>query len=166
MIVIKANPLVSQMIKNLSVTLTIISFHFLGTHQAYSQRASNGFYIVIETKIGCTNLVPGLSRATTYCLPKGPVITSAEFETVSDIKFDAAKQLKSFNLKLSPEGFKILKILAGRLPDSRMALVIDNTVAGIFESKGMIVNQTVPIRGAIDSHEIDWIYDKIKKTKP
>ena len=153
------------MIKNLSVIVTFLSFHFLGTHQTYSQKASSGFYIVIETKIGCTNLVPGLNRAT-YCLPKEPVITSAEFETISDLKFDVPKQVKFFNLKLSTEGFKILKTLAGRLPDSRMALVIDNTVAGIFESKGMIVNQTVPIRGAIDSQEIDWIHQKIKKTKP
>lgn len=152
------------MVKNLSVILTFLSFHFLGTHQAYSQKASSGFYIVIETKIGCTNLVPGLSRATTYCLPKEPVITSAEFETISDLKFDV--QVKFFNLKLSAEGFNILKTLAGRLPDSRMALVIDNKVAGIFESKGMIVNQTVPIRGTIDSQEIDWIHQKIKKAKP
>ena len=154
------------MIKNLSVIVTFLSFHFLGTHQTYSQKASSGFYIVIETKIGCTNLVPGLSRATTYCLPKEPIITSAEFETISDLKFDVPKQTKFFNLRLSAEGFKILKALAGRLPDSRMALVLDNTVAGIFESKGMIVNQTVPIRGAIDSQEIDWIHQKIKKAKP
>lgn len=149
------------MIKKLH-RLTAIAFLLTGIQYAFSQ-TSTGFYIVIKSKASCDNIVSALTGPTTYCLPKGPVIPESEFEKVSDIAYDKAKQSKYIDLKLAAEGLKILKTLAGKLPDTHLALVIEGKVAGIFEIPKH-VNEVIPINGV--SPEIDWIHDKLKKSKP
>lgn len=157
---------VKLMINHPAVVLTIISFLFLFVCACPVQHAPTGFYVLIESKTNCTNLVHAFKGTDTYCLPDGPIIVNTEFESVSDIKIDKQKQVRYFNLKLSPEGFTILKTLSDRLPQSRLALVIDGLVAGIFESNGKLVNRILPINGGINAPEIDWIHYNLKRTKP
>lgn len=152
------------MIKNIYHFIIIFSFVVFGPCLTYAQAVSTGFFVLIEDKTGCTNLIASLSSGEKYCLPNDPVITSVEFESVSDIKYDKASRMKYINLKLSHEGFKILKTLIGRLPDSKLALVIDNKVVGIFDRKGKGLNRIMPIKG--DSPNLHWIHDKLQKPKP
>jgi len=123
-----------------------------------------GFYVVIEDQTNCSNLVQSLSDVTNYCLPKEPVITSAEFESVSAIKYDKGLKTKYVNLKLSSDGFKTLKALTSKLPDARIALMVDDKVVGIYDSKGKALTKMLPITG--QSPSIDWIYERLKKKGP
>jgi hypothetical protein len=145
------------------VTLSAIALFLLVGFPAASQDKT-GFYVVIEEQTNCLNLVQSLSEVTQYCLPKEPVITSAEFESVSDIKFDKDRKTKYVTLKLTSDSFKTLKTLASRLPDARLALVVDDKVVGIFDKKGKTLNRSMPITG--DSPSIDWIYERLKKKGP
>ncbi len=128
-----------------------------------AQDPASGFYVLIENKTKCTNLVHTLSGEKIFCLPKDPVITESEFEQVGPIVLDKASGQKHFDLKLSAAGFEILKTLAGKLPDSQVALVIGGHVSGTYQSNGKVINRTLTIRGAIDSPDIIWMHDKIRK---
>jgi hypothetical protein len=99
-------------------------------------------------------------------LTKEPIITEAEFESVSEIRYDRTEGVKYLELKLSSDAFKTLKGLKKRLPDTDLALVVDRKVAGIFENQDQIEGRIIPIRGTLNSTEIDWIYRKLKKVKP
>ena len=120
-----------------------------------------GFYVLIEDQTNCLNLVQSLSEVTIYCLPKDPVITSAEFESVSAIKYDKDLKTKYVNLKLTSDGFKTLKTLTTKLPDARIALLVGDKIVGIYDRKGKTLNRTMPITG--ESPSIDWIYERLKK---
>ena len=147
------------MIKKLR-QLPTITFLLLG--QLAHGQSSAGFYVIMKSKAGCDNKVNAIIGTNTYCLPKNPVIPQTDFDQVSDVIYDKARQIKYVDLKLSQEGLKILKTLAGKLPDTHLALVIEGKVAGIFEIPKQ-VNEIVPITGV--SPHIDWIHDKIKKSK-
>ena len=150
------------MIKGLLIFSLLVVAHY----SSLGQSAHTGFYVLIETKQNCENLLPALKGHEVYCLPKEPIIVKAEFEWISEIKYDPRKQSKYFYLKLSEEGFKILKTLAERLPNSKVALVVDGQVTGIFRSNGKVINRSMPINGKIDSAEVDWIHEKLGKAKP
>lgn len=143
--------------------LTIFSLFLLIAVPAFSQHPPTGFYIVIDDKANCPNLVHTLTGEEIYCLPKEPVITETEFESIGDIIHDKTKRQQHFDLRLSPAGLKTLTALAERLPDSRVALVIGGHVAGIYESRGKISNRTLAVRGNMDSPDIDWIHNRVKK---
>lgn len=133
----------------------------------YSQTtSSSGFFVIIKEKTGCANTLFALTGANSYCLPKEPVIPATEFESVTTIQNDLPKQMRYIDLRLTAAGFKILKSLIAKLPDASLALVIEDRVVGTFESVGRMVDQTIPISGAMDAPEIDWIYNKLKKKKP
>ncbi len=136
------------------------------TLTGYAQSTTSGFYVIMRDKTGCVNLLFALTGPNSYCVPKDPVIPATEFESVTSIQNDLPKQLRYIDLRLTPAGFKILKALIAKLPDASLALVIDDRVAGTFESVGRMVDQTIPISGGMEAPEIDWIYNRLKKKKP
>lgn len=143
--------------------MVLISLALLTTVRGYSQHPPTGFYMVIDDKANCPNLVHTLTGEIIYCLPKDPIISESEFESIGDIVHDKTKGQQHFDLRLSPSGSKTLSALAAKLPDSKVALVIGGHVAGIYESKGKIINRTLAVRGNMDSPDIDWIHNKVKK---
>jgi hypothetical protein len=106
-----------------------------------------------------------LTGAFNYCLPNDPVIGESEFEKVGDIRNDKEKLVKYFELTLSMAGFETLQQLLGRLPGYRVALVVGGHIAGIYDNKGKI-SRVLPIRGASDSYDVEWIHENIQKKKP
>ena len=148
------------------ILMVSVSLGGTGIKPAYSQSATSGFYVIINSKVNCANEVNTLTGHGSFCLPNVPVITSDEFESIGEITRDRDRSIKYLELTLSQEGFTILRTLAGRLPDTRLALVVDNKVAGVFEGMSRYVNRILPISGPIDSNEIEWIHNKIGKTKP
>lgn len=147
------------------LTLTAILL-LLKIASGFSQHTSTGFYMVIEANSNCTNLAHALSGGGLYCLPEDPIIPESEFEYIGDIEYNRPKGQKRFDLRLSPNGFKTLATLASKLPESKVALVIGGHVSGIYDSKGQIHNRTIVVWGALDSPDIEWMHEKVKKKKP
>jgi len=136
---------------------------FLKIVPGFSQHTSTGFYVVIENNNNCPNLAHALTGEAMYCLPEDPVIPETEFEYIGDIEYNKSKGQKRFDLRLSPDGFKTLTTLASKLPDSKVALVIGGHVSGIYDSKGQIRNRTIIVWGSLDSPDIEWMHEKVKK---
>ena len=153
------------MIKKISAILTINFFLFIIVTPAFCQISDVGFFLMIENKANCTHRVNALMGVTTYCLPDAPVIAKTDFEFVGDVKYNEKSNKEYINLRLSPVGFETLQTLAARLPNTKLALVIEDKVVGIFETLGNIVDPTIPVIGAKDSPEMQWIYEKVKKTR-
>ncbi len=135
----------------------------LAAYCVHAQTSPSGFYVVIQDKTGCLNLVEGLTGINIYCLPKAPVIPETEFESVTKVMYDKVNKVKYVDLTLTADGFKILKTLTSGLPDASLALVLQDRVVGIFDRVGKMLNRTIPISGAADAPQIDWIHDKLKK---
>lgn len=132
----------------------------------FAQEMETGFYIVMDSKKNCPNPVHGRNETLIYCLTKEPILTVSDFESVSDVKYDSLLELRYLLLRLTPGGYNTLKVLMEKLPDTRLALVIENTVAGTYNHPSKILSRSLPIRGGIDANEIDWIYSALKKLKP
>ena len=145
------------------VCLAVLPLTFI---PARAQQSPSGFYVIINSKKNCPNKVSSHVGSKMYCVPKEPVITEADFESVSNVKYDSFLQ-KYILLKLTVSGFKSLKFITQRLPESKLALVIDNQVAGVFDNVDKNVSRTIPISGGgIHAPEVQWIYDRLKKKSP
>jgi hypothetical protein len=142
----------------------VLQIIFLISAVSANAQLLTGFYVVIEDQTNCTNLVPSRSESRIYCLPKEPIVTANEFESLSAVKDDKKTNSRYINLKLTAEAFKTLKTLTSRLPDTRLALLVDDKVVGIFDKKGKSLNRTMKITGP--SPSIDWIYERLKKKGP
>ena len=132
---------------------------------SFPQKALNGFYILMENQSKCDHPFPVLHEKTTMCSTEKPIISDKDFVSVSEIMYDSTLFLKVIELKLSTEGFNVLRTLATRLPDSKIALVLDGKVTGIYKGSSGLISQSIPISGSINSNEVDWIYERLKKMK-
>ena len=126
----------------------------------------SGFYIVIKNKKNCPNRLGTHDGAKKYCLAKEPVIAESDFESVSEVRYDSLHRQQYILLSLTPNGLKSLKFLIQRLPESELALVIEDQVAGIFDYMDKNVGRTIPIRGGANAPDVQWISDRLKKVKP
>lgn len=146
------------------VRLLIISVFFCGLGNSLSaQHTPNGFYVIIPESTGCLNPVFGFTPGKQYCLPKEPLIPSAQFTSVSDLQYNNRESLMYINLYLSSEGLNTLRAFAKTLPEATLALVIDDVVTGSFDSRGKEVVNSIPISGPKGSDEVEWIWLKLRK---
>jgi hypothetical protein len=128
-----------------------------------SQSLPSGFYILLKNKKNCQGLLHSMDGVKSFCVPKEPVIAASDFEEISPVKYDSLRHIKTLTLKLTTEGFKSLKFLTQKLPDTRLALVVENKVAGVLDSQEALVSRTIPITAAWDRLDLEWIHDKLKK---
>lgn len=149
-----------------AICLIVLAGLFLDATHARSQDSTAGFYVIMKVKKNCPNPITTQDGTKTYCVPKEPVIDESDFESVSEIRFDSLLKQKYIMLKFTANGFKSFKFLVDRLPDSKLVLVIDNKVTGIFDNVGKnFVGRSIQIRGGINTPAIDWVYERLKKPK-
>ena len=141
------------------------SFVLQGFATAFSQNIDTGFFLVIENPENCAHLVHAMTGPVSYCVPSNPVIPKAEFTFVGELKKVQGYELSSIDLRLTPEGFKTLETLTANLPNTKLALVLENHVVGIFDSKGVIRGSILPVSGKVNSPEMEWLYNWVKKSR-
>jgi hypothetical protein len=139
-----------------------IGISWVSFTDCFSQQPT-GFYFAIEDRRNCPYVIYAFDEKRKYCVTKEPIIKDTEFESVSEIEYDLARQSKFVNLQLTKKGFALIKKLASQLPNKKLLLVVNDRVVGTFDGMDQLVSRTVPISGPVDSKEIDWVYDKLKK---
>ena len=139
---------------------------FLVLENAFSQGLPSGIYIVIPMTRKCANQLTNLDGSKSFCLPDVPVISRKEFENVSNVMFDNARQSGYLMVKLTNDGFKALKVLTEKLPDSNFVLVTGDKVAGVFELKGRLLTRQLPVYGGKNPLDMDWIFQSLMKDQP
>lgn len=148
-------------------TFAIITAFFLcqGSPPTFSQNIDTGFFLVIENRENCVHLVHAVIGPVTYCVPGSPVISKTEFTFVGEMKPVKGYELSSIDLRLTPEGFKTLETLTVNLPNTKLALVLEDHVVGIFDSRGVIRGSILPVTGKVNSPEMEWLYNWVKKSR-
>lgn len=128
----------------------------------------SGLYIILDDTKDCPNRRPTVNnKAKKYCVSQRPIISAAEFESVSQVIVDSVHNQKTIILRLSKNGFNTWKGIIKNFPNSSMALIIDGFASGTFKNKeGEIPSFNIPINGPLNSTEVDWIYEHLKKTGP
>jgi preprotein translocase subunit SecD len=142
--------------------LFVVGISWIGFTECLSQQA-NGFYFVVEGKKNCPYVVFSFDEKRKYCLTKEPILNAAEFESVSEVQNDRARQLKFVNLQLTKKGFALIKKLTSQLPNKELLLVVNDHVVGTFNGANQVISRTIPISGSVDSQVVDWVYNQLKK---
>ncbi|MFM9838572.1 MAG: hypothetical protein ACKVOQ_09935 [Cyclobacteriaceae bacterium] len=140
----------------------IVGVSWVNLTVCFSQTV-NGFYFAIEDRRNCASIIYSLDEKERFCITKEPIIRDTEFESVSNIEYDQAGRSKFIKLRLTKRGFALINMLSGQLYNKKLFLVVGNHLVAIVKEAGQIVNCTVLISGPIDSKQIDWVHDKLKK---
>jgi preprotein translocase subunit SecD len=140
----------------------VIGISWARLTDCFCQQAT-GFYFAIDDKKNCPYIVYAFDEKKKYCMTKEPIIKASEFESVSEVQYDRARQSKFVNLQLTKKGFALIKKLTAQLPNQELLLVVDDRMVGTFSGTGQLVSRTVPISGPMDSQAVDWVYTKLKK---
>lgn len=136
-----------------------------GVDSVFAQTPDAGFFLMVEDKTNCPHLVRVLNGPISYCIPNYPVIPESEFKFEGDLKVSTVYEHSSIDLRLTQAGFNTLKSLATNLPNTKLILVIDNFVVGTFDQIATIHSPVIPVNGKINSPEMNWLYDWVKKSR-
>ncbi len=148
------NGLFNKSMMRVSLTLLLV--------MAISMKAvcqnETGFYFE-SIKDHCEYWANSFDFKKHYCITKEPIVNLNDFEYVGNIKYDAVKQTKQIEIKLSKRAVSKLKLLTEKLPDQKLLLVVKQRVVGSFDLQGLL------IEGNVDSGEIDWLSKNLKIKK-
>jgi hypothetical protein len=124
-------------------------------------QTETGFYFEL-VKVNCEYWADSFDFKNRYCITKDPIVKLNDLEYVGAIQYDAVKQTKQIEIKLSKQALHTLNLLTEKLPNQKLLLVVKQRVVGSFNLKGLV------IEGRIDSGEIEWLSRnlKIKKSNP
>jgi len=116
-----------------------------------------GFYMVANIpKKACEKWLTSLDGKTEFCVAPDPLITAAEFESVSGIILDP--MFNHINLTFTSEGFEKYKTVSSNLKGAEMALVISNKIVGLFRSEGRVPKRTLQIGENMSLADLEWIH--------
>ena len=132
---------------------------------SFAKPIPNGFYIVMNTVRRCPNRVKSLDGSRQFCLPKEPVISEREIESVGELQTHPTLGFYYILIRLNAEGFNALRMVMDKLPGAQVTLVVNGKVAGTFEGLDKSIGRTITILGGQNNIEIDWIYQHLKKNR-
>lgn len=141
----------------------------LGLFQAIplrAQEAASGIYLSTGKSGNCQQKVKFYGKDKEFlCLTEMPIIPETEFLMVSEIQTDSIQNIRYVDLWISRNSFANLKLLSSKLPNNELVLVLDHQVAGIFDPHlDQLPTNFIRITGALNSWEIFWIYENLKKS--
>ena len=85
-----------------------------------------GIYITLEQETEtCENNIKLLNSNLVYCISQEPIIELNMVESVTDMAFDSVFQMQSFKIKLTSQGSKRVSTVAQRLPNHKLAVVVN-----------------------------------------
>ena len=126
-------------------------------------QAKTGIYITIDQpEETCDRNIKLLNSNLVYCISQEPIIELNMVEDISDITYDSVFQMRSFRIKLTSQGSKRVSAVATKLPNHKMAVVVNGILISILDLDGIYQTRTIVIWDAFDSEAIQWIYENLK----
>ncbi len=130
--------------------------------EGFSQ-ARTGIYITVNIDMEhCDQIVKLLNRETLYCLSQEPIIEPKSFESIGEIKFDSVFNMRQFKIRLTKDGGKQVSALAQKLPQHKLAIVVDGILISLLNLEGIYSSRTIVIWDEYDSHAMDWIHESLQ----
>jgi len=98
-----------------------------------------GIFLTIE----CRKDIPRRREMLTtksICVTQSPIINPKDFETIGNVKELGSSVF--FDLKFTSKGYETLMKLTANLPDSKLALIVEDEVFFVFEASELKVAPT------------------------
>ena len=145
--------------------LLFFSLALASINEHLAQESSTGIYIVIKGKKNdeCQNRIFSASKKISVCATPKPILSEVVFESTTEIRNDEIADVSYFNLILSRAGADKLKGIMSRLPDTEMALVVDNTLVGMIGDFRQSQTRLIQVNGKAHSTDVIWAYENLKR---
>jgi|GEM_PF-4843228 len=126
-------------------------------------QSRTGMYITLDqTEETCERNIKLLNSNLVYCISQEPIIELNMVESISDITYDSLFQLRSFKLKLTSQGSKRVSTIAQKLPNHKLAVVVNGILISVLDLEGIYETRVIVIWDAYDSDAIQWIYENLR----
>lgn len=139
---------------NILVSLTAFS-------QPVLETGVTGIFLTVE----CTKDVPRqhvMMSSRTVCLAQSPIILPKEFKSIGNL-VDADKRVY-FDLTFTDRGYKALVDLTAKLPQSSLALVVDDEVFFVFKSSEQRIAGTFRFNSPAKRHkQLAEVHQKLEQ---
>jgi hypothetical protein len=98
-----------------------------------------GIFLTVECRKDIPKRREMLSTKS-ICVTQSPIINPKEFETIGNVKELGSNVF--FDLKFTPKGYETLMKLTANLPDSKLALIVEDQVFFVFKASELKVAPT------------------------
>jgi hypothetical protein len=130
----------------------------ISCHAAIGQ-AKPGIYLTISQDLElCDHKMKLLNAETVYCISEEPIIELDSFEKVTDMAYDSLFEMRKFRIILTPKGAKYVNTIAAKLPDHKLALVVNGILVSTIDLEGIYSVRTIVIWDQFDSQSMVWIH--------
>lgn len=127
-------------------------------------QARTGLYITTGTDLEiCDNKIKLLNEDRIFCLSREPVLEADSFESISKIEYDSLYNMRHFNIRLTPLGGKHVSTIAQKLPQHKLAIVVDGILISVLNLDGIYNARVIVIWDQFDSHSIEWIHKSLSE---
>jgi len=126
-------------------------FLFILNHTAWGQQKETGIYFTVK----CNRHVPSqtvLLTSKSVCLTGNPIIISADFESVSEVR--TVNDEVHFDLKLTSKGYNRLLKIQTSFPNSELAFVVEGDVFIIYDTSKSKVQTILRIQRPSNNIEL------------
>lgn len=127
------------------LNLAYLLYVLISSHDT-SDRGATGIFLTIE----CRKDIPRkheMLSAKTVCITQNPIISPKDFAHVGPVREIAS--IIFFDLTFTPKGHQTLIKLTANLPESQLALVVNDEVFFVFRASELKVAPTFRFQTAI-----------------
>ena len=122
-------------------------------------QAKPGIYLTINLDLElCDHKMKLLNAESMYCILEEPIIEFDSFEKVTEMVYDSLFEMRNFRIILTPKGAKYVNTIAAKLPNQKLALVVNGILVSIIDLYGIYNARTIVIWDQFDSQSMDWIH--------
>jgi len=128
-------------------------------------QAKPGIYLTINQDLElCDHKMKLLNAETVYCITEEPIIELDSFEKVTDMAYDSLFEMRKFRIILTQKGAKYVNTMAAKLPDHKLALVVNGILVSTIDLEGIYRARSIVIWDQFDSQSMDWIHRSLVKS--
>ncbi len=142
----------------------LLLFLFLASNADILAQLRTGLYITTGSNVElCDNKIKLLNEEKVYCLSQEPVLETDSFESIGEILYDSVYNMRQFKIRLTPLGGKRVSAIAQKLPQHKLAVVVDGILISVLNLDGIYNARNIVIWDEFDSHSLEWIHKSLTK---
>jgi hypothetical protein len=117
-------------------------------------------------KTSCENELKMVIDQAKLCISKKPILSVDEIASITAIKYDPIIQSYYIDITFTTEGMVTLQRTYTSLPNTKFALVVDNSAICVFSVDEEIALRSIRIGQDIPLKNLQMIRDILSKIKP